>query len=138
MRRLIARGALGEDEAFSGLVRFIVVGLAVTALYLVLVLALHGAGVGARLASVVALAVTWGASYLAQGKITFRAEDLGLRPVLRFAAMSALGLAIAQGLTIGIYEVLALPLWLAALAVCIAIPLTNFLLMNFWVFRSRG
>jgi len=136
-RRLIARGALGHEEAFSGLFRFVLVGLAVTALYLVLVLALDAAGIGARLASVLALAATWAASYLAQGRITFRAEDLGARPLLRFAAMSILGLGIAQGFTIGLYEMLGLPLWVAALAICIAIPASNFLLMNFWVFRAR-
>jgi hypothetical protein len=52
--------------------------------------------------------------------------------------MSAAGLAISQAAMIGLYERAGLPLWVAAAAVCISIPVFNFLLMNFWVFaRSR-
>ena len=132
---IVGRGALDDDDAVKGTLRFIAMGLVSTAAYFVLVLALNAAGLPARLASVAAMVLCWGISYVAQSRVTFRMQATSRADVARFIVMSLAALAIADLSMLVLYGQMGLPLWIAAGAVCVAIPVFNFAVMNFWVFR---
>lgn len=137
-RRVVGRGALEESDAIQGTGRFIAVGIASTLLYLILMPAFYAAGLGARWATAMALVACWGASYVMQSTMTFRADCSRHRFLLRFVVMSVIGLSIAEAMTILVYEKMGFPIWTAALAASIMIPLFNFIAMNFWVFRDQA
>jgi putative flippase GtrA len=133
--RLVGQGALEERDAFAGTVRFIAMGLVSTGVYFVAILALHALGLTPRRASAAALVLCWGVSWLAQRSFTFRAGETGTAEIVRFVAMSLAGLLLAHLTIVFVHERGGMPLWFAAACVCVAIPVLNFLLMNFWVFR---
>lgn len=117
------------------LTRFGVAGILATLLYFVLTngIVVFG-GTDPVAASIYAYLLSLIFSYLMQSRFAFRVA--GDRPgqVLGFVATSLAGLAISYWIMLLASDVLALPYVLGALAVCVLIPLTNYVLFKYWVF----
>ncbi len=121
--------------SFAELARFGAVGVASTALYGALALALTGLGWRAAPASVLAYAVATACSYLGHKIFTFGVAG-DARQASKFLAVSATGFAIAS-----LLPPAAVALGLGAHwgvgAVCVAIPLANYFALKRLVF-ARG
>ena len=130
MSRGLRPGELGA------IVRFGLVGIAATLVYLLVSLVLLDLEIAPRPTNLVAFAAGTIASYLGHYFFTYRADDSHLKLGGRFAAVTA-GLAL---LCVALHQ---LALWLgagprgAALVVTLAYPPLSFALNHFWAF-ARG
>jgi len=120
----------------GAIVRFGLVGIAATLVYLLVSLVLLDLGVAPRATNLAAFAAGTVASYFGHYFFTYRADDSHLKLGGRFAAVTA-GLAL---LCVALHQA---ALWLgagprgAALFVTLAYPPLSFALNHFWAF-ARG
>lgn len=135
--RMVGRGTLEERDAIAGTFRFIGMGLISTAAYFCLVMALYAFGLAPTTASFVALVTCWGLSWQLQRNVTFRAGSPSTAEIVRFVAMSLAGLVVAHVTILLVHQWAGLPVWFAFACVCVTIPVMNFLIMNFWVFKPQ-
>ena len=135
--RFVGAGSLSEDDALLGLLRFAAMGLVSTVVYFVAAIVLFQGGISARSSSVLAMLLGLLVSFVVQSRVTFRQTGFHMPDAVRFAILGAAGLLVANYSVILLHERGGQPLWVAAAVVCVLIPLTNFLVMNFWVFSRR-
>lgn len=136
--RLVGRGTLEERDAIAGTIRFIVMGLVSTGAYFCLVMVLYLLGLQPATASLVALVTCWGLSWQLQRNVTFKAGRPSSGEVIRFFAMSVAGLIVSHATIVLVHQQAGLPAWFAFACVCVTIPVMNFIIMNFWVFKPQG
>ena len=132
----VDRGRLDHTDALAGLIRYIAMGGMATAVYFFSAVALDRAGAGATVTSAIAITVSVIVSFVAQSRVTFRSSRWHRREALRFMVVGALGFTISRGAIDLVHLRAGQPFWLAALVVCLIVPLTNFAAMNFWVFAG--
>jgi putative flippase GtrA len=131
-RRVSARmAALPVGE----LARFGIAGLVATACYFILANSFaHLLALPPQYASVLAYALSVVVSYLLQSRFTF-ARSSAPGQMRRFALASAFGLFLSFAIVKVAEDFLHWPLVVASLIVCVAIPVSNYLLMKVWVFK---
>lgn len=118
--------------------RFAGVGLLATLLHVVVALLASGLlAFSPQAANAVGFAGAVTFSYLGHGKITFGAELAHRFHAPRFFAASGLGLALSSAITYGITVWLGASFAAAMGVVAIAVPVSTFILLKFWVFASR-
>ncbi len=134
-----ASSALAREGLIWGIVRFAAVGLFSTTLYFVIVnVLIFYHMVQPLVASTIAYCICIVSSFIMQSKIVFRYSGNNNCALLKFGVLSLSGLMGAQLIFWLSVQKLALsPLYASAL-VSLAIPLVNFLVMNFWVFVERS
>ena len=131
-------GALAREDLAKGVGRFAFAGAATTALYFVLTNAVsYALPVTPFVASFLAYCVCIAVSFVLQSRMVFRHDGDRRSALVKFAVMSLIGLLAAQLIFWIVAEGLGNPTWLASLLVSIAIPIVNFLAMNFWVFVDK-
>ncbi|WP_072340432.1 GtrA family protein [Devosia enhydra] len=76
-------------------------------------------------------------TYLAHRRFSFRSDVAHGRALPRYAAVQALGLALAALFSALAYEVLALPNPAAAIAVVVLTSAISFILLKLWAFAAH-
>lgn len=120
--------------------RFVLVGGAATVLYAVLALGLNvltGAFAGQATLSLAAYLLSAGFSYFAHRIFTFASIGDHRFEGPRFALLTASGATISFALPVLMENVFRLPIFFSVIAVCIVIPLINFLVLDRWVFTGK-
>lgn len=113
------------------------VGAAATLCYFLLATALAKLlGISPATASVIAYILSAGISYFGHRRLSFASKRSHAAAVPRFLTTLAIGLAIAFLLPKG-GEALGSPPTVAFAAICVVIPVANFLLLKLWVFDGR-
>jgi len=117
-------------------VRFAIVGVGVATFYVLAYPLLRHIGLPTVPANVIAYLTATALQYVCQTAWTFR-KPLGVPAQMgRFVAMIVIGLAVSAAITSWIAPAARLPDWQAAMVVVVSIPVLNFLLMRFWVYRA--
>ena len=131
-----ALSAAGKGKGLTPkLARFVLVGAASSALYVALVwVYVEGAGTGPRTASVLAYLTTLPINFIAHRRFTFQVEGRVVVEAARFLVLHGCNMAVSLLGMIGMVEGLGQSYWLGAFAAAVLVPLTTFLVMNFWVF----
>lgn len=75
-------------------------------------------------------------SFTAHSLLTFGLETGRGAAAWRFALTTAVGLIVATGAMKAI-SLMRLPVFVGIVIVVVAIPLTNFIILKYWVFRNR-
>ncbi|HXZ73498.1 MAG TPA: bifunctional glycosyltransferase family 2/GtrA family protein [Streptosporangiaceae bacterium] len=133
----------GPAEVASQLARFVVVGVASTAAYVVLYLLLRGV-MAAQAANAASLLITAVANTAANRRVTFgiRGRVHAARHQLRGLIAFGIGLAVTSGALAALHAVSARPSRAAEVAVLVAASLAatviRFVLYRGWVFRGHG
>lgn len=126
-------GLLRRDSLIATISRFSIVGVGATLTYFVVANALI---LLARMepvaASITAYLAGMLVSYLGQRRFTFGVRA-SWRQSVRFAILSALGLAISWGSVAGAVALGWPPLW-GTVVTSLLVPVLNFLVMKSWVF----
>lgn len=117
------------------LVRFGISGVFTTVAYFLASNALHyGMDIPASTSSLLSYAMAVVLSYLLQSMFTFQTKNHSSQQVTRFAVVTLAGLAVSWGLVKALTGYLHQPAWVSTIAVCIVIPLLNYVLFHIWVF----
>lgn len=122
------------------LLRFALVGVSATLLYAVLAILfdqLAGHIMSQSALSLAAFALSAVYSYCAHKFITFSSSGSYRIEVPRFTAVTATGASVSLILPVLAENWLELPMYVTVAAVCILIPMVNFVALNFWVFARR-
>ena len=135
--RFVGSGSLDEEDALAGLLRFIAMGLVSTMAYFLAALVLFGIGVKATTASLLAMLVGLAVSFIVQSRITFRRNGFQSADAVRFIVLGGVGLLLAHYAVVVVHDAWGQPAWQGAVVVCVAVPVVNFVVMNFWVFTHR-
>ena len=115
--------------------RFGVIGLAATALHVILVLALvEGPGLPVLLANGIAFSAALALSYAGNHGWTFRARGRHGRHFPRFVAIALIGLALNQAIMAAAVSGLDLDYRLGLAAVVVVVPVLSFLANRAWAF----
>jgi putative flippase GtrA len=115
------------------------VGLGAACVYFLIAWALSTQGVlPASVASFIAYLASAGFSYLGHKALTFRSSAPHRRELPRFALAGALGYAIAVIVPLVLTDFWRFQPVIAIVIVCIAVPVVNFLLLTFFVFKADG
>jgi putative flippase GtrA len=122
---------------FAQFVRYGIVGVLLMLAYL---------GVALILASVFGLSPVWASplsfvlcvplAYLGQSILVFRAPWGDRAQQTRFLLTTVTGFLIAAGVTPLLALFVDVPPYVNFMVVCVLVPLTNFLVFRFWVFRA--
>ena len=119
-------------------VLFALIGIAATAIHVVVALAAREAfGAPAMAANFAGYACAVGVSYLGNARWTFGVAHRHAQ-LARFVAVSLAGLALNQGLTWLVVDTLRLPFALALGLTVVLVPLFTFAVSRWWVFTPRG
>lgn len=139
------RGADLLREARTGLglsykiLRFAVVGGLSSLLYVLLVaFYVEIFGSGERWAAVLAYLTMLPINFIAHRCFTFRTVGHVWVELPRFALLHLCNIAVSLGGMIGAVEGFGLSYWFGAFAAAILVPMSTFLVMNFWVFVVQG
>jgi len=133
----------GHGQLVSQLARFVVVGVASTAAYVLLYLLLRGA-LPAQAANALSLLITAVANTAANRRLTFgiRGRTHAARHQLRGLIAFGIGLAVTSGALVALHAVSTRPSRAAEVAVLVAANLAatviRFALYRGWVFRGHG
>lgn len=131
--------AYANSEGAARLARFGLAGLMATFFYFVLV---NGFvliwALEAVTASVLAYLLAMLFSYAAQSRFTFRVTDDHGGQVARFVITSLFGLGVSYGVMVLCKDLLNFPYIVGAVAVCVLIPLANYLVFKHWVFARSA
>jgi len=131
------RGLAQRSRAeIARLARFALVGLAVAALYGVLYFVLRGMGLVPWLASIAAFAGAVTMQYVAHTVFTFRAPVDEPGQLARFVVTVTVGALLSTVITGFVGPSLGWPESVSILAVVVILPVTNFVIFRFWVFRA--
>lgn len=125
--------AMHDSAEARRLVRFAVVGLASTALYFAMLLALAGTGLPVWLLTTACYAASMVFNYLAQARYTFRARAGSWSGVIRYAVMHAAAMVFNAAAMTGLTGQ-GWPLLAAQVPVTGILTLSTFLLSRYWVF----
>jgi putative flippase GtrA len=123
-----------RDLVLQGL-RFGMVGLWATAVYVVAALLAHRAGASSSLANVLAYAIGTVVSFLGHFYWTFRKSTGHGRALLRFLVVSGCGFLLSAVIMHLVAETLRAPFWLALTAIIAVVPFVSWLLGRYWAFR---
>lgn len=115
-------------------IRFGATGLFVTALHILIATVLiHYGQLSASIANGIAFCVATTVSYLMHTKWSFSA-DLEGKNLFRFAVVSTIGLLLSLGIPLAL-SAMGFGAAAGTAAVVIMLPITNFVLHNFWTYR---
>lgn len=118
------------------LARFGIAGLAATASYFIMANSFaYFLSLAPQRASALAYLISIGVSYLLQSRFTFRKNCDEAGQLRRFVLASTFGLFLSFAIVKFTEDVLNWPLMVASVLVCVAIPVSNYLLMKIWVFK---
>ncbi len=98
-------------------------------------LLVSGTGCGGKLASGCAYIASLPLNFVGHRNFSFRSESGLLGDAARFCAVHAVNLAVTLGAMAGAIDGLGLHYAFGVLGAVVLVPLTNFLLMNIWVFK---
>lgn len=119
--------------------RFAAIGIASTLLYAALA---HGISVltplPAAAASLLAFAAGAVFSYFGHRMFTFRSKQSHGQAVSRFAGVNLLAYLVALFVPLVLSDVLGYRPLVSFGAVCVIVPVMNFVLLNVWVFRPHA
>lgn len=136
---LIDQGRLDQTDALAGLLRYGVMGALATGVYFAIAVGLHQTGLGPNTTSAIAIAVSVLVSFVIQSRVTFQTGRLDPREAARFVVVGLIGLTVSRVVIGTVHLGAGQPFWVAALVVCLIVPIANFTAMNFWVFAGgRG
>jgi len=120
------------------LVRFSMAGAATTLFYFAIVNALVLAvGTAPVAASVIGYLTAIAMAYGLQSRFTFRTDSDSGDQITRFLITSFAGLAFSYGVMVVVSGLLHWHYLIGTLAVCMLIPVGNYLVFSIWVFRHR-
>lgn len=136
---LIDQGRLDQTDALAGLLRYGVMGALATGVYFAVAVGLHQTGLGPNTTSAIAIAISVLVSFVIQSRVTFQTGRLDPAEAARFVVVGLIGLTVSRVVIGTVHLRAGQPFWVAALVVCLIVPITNFTAMNFWVFAGgRG
>lgn len=115
--------------------RFGVVGLWSTAVYVSVAALTHAMGAPPFLANAIAYAIATGVSYLGHFHWTFGRSTGHRRALLRFLVVSGAGFLLSAAIIHAVTEALAAPFWVALIAVIFVVPGLSWALGRYWTFR---
>ncbi|MDA7427606.1 GtrA family protein [Primorskyibacter aestuariivivens] len=118
--------------------RYIVTGICVTLFYVLVYPVLRRAGLGAVPANLTAYCSAVALQYVMHARYTFAVSTRNRSQARRFGITIALGLALSTLITAGIAPRIGMsPFW-AATCAAVLIPVLNWILFRFWVFRTEA
>jgi putative flippase GtrA len=125
-------------QRYGRVIRFLFVGGAITLFYSLLTagLILGPLAMPRVWASLVASLVVIPVSFAAHKRITYGDTARSAHRFTRFATLGAANLFVNVA-DMRLTELLHWPFWVALLAGWVIVPVVNFLLNTFWVFRAR-
>lgn len=124
-------------EELGRLVRFTVTGTVVAAVYVAAYAGLSSLGMPPFWANLVSFASAVAVQYFGQTMWTFRGRITDGLQGMRFVTTVSLGLAFSTFLTTVVGPFFGWPAWVAAALVAVTLPVTNFIVFRFWVYRIR-
>lgn len=130
------REALGRDETRE-FVRFLLVGGGGAVAYFTLSLGYHALGLEEWAASILSYATVLVPVYLMQHRLAFRSNDPHGKTFPRYIGSQAVGMIVATATPALLQRSTALPAFAMFASVAVVVPITNYLLLRFWTFRSR-
>lgn len=95
-----------------------------------------GAGFGGKLASGCAYIASLPLNFVGHRNFSFRSEGAWLGDAARFCAVHAVNLAVTMGAMAGAIDGFGLHYAFGIFGAVVLVPVTNFLLMNIWVFKT--
>ena len=132
------RSAAGPRKLITKAIRFGLVGVASGVIYTaVMVICVASFGVGPKLASSIGYLAALPLNFVAQRQYTFVANGIVWREVLRFVVVHAANIVVSVGAIAATVDGLGLHYGAGIVAIWLLVPMTTFLLMNFWVFPDQ-
>lgn len=122
-------------EELGRVLRFGITGTGLAALYVVIFLAASAAGTPPFWANLAAFGTAIVVQYLVQTLWTFRRPLADRQQMVRFGIGVSFGMIVSTALTTYIAPAFHWPDWLTAGTVAIALPITNYLVFRFFVYR---
>lgn len=123
---------------FAKLLRFGLVGVTSGAIYAaVTTLLVSGLGMAPIVASVFGYCASVPMSFLGHRRFSFRSQGRWTVEAVRFVATQALNIAVTAAAMYAATAVFGARYGWGMVAAVILVPIANFLVMNFWVFREQ-
>ena len=136
--RTLGSQLLRSGHLFARVVRFgIIGGLAGVVYAAVTTLLFKGAGIAPVAASIGGYCISVPVSFLCHRGFSFRSQGHWTVEALRFAVAQVLNITVTALAMQGAVAYLGVSFVWGMVAAVVLVPVANFLLMNFWVFRSR-
>jgi putative flippase GtrA len=130
-------GTGGQTGHKGRVVRFGLVGITATALYALIAFLLTFVIPGsAAIASLIAFSLSGVFSYFGHRRFTFQSHDNVKRSASRFACVNAFAYGVSAAIPLIVTDTLAYRPEASIALVCIVIPVMNYLLLNWFVFRG--
>jgi putative flippase GtrA len=126
------------------MIRFAIMGLASTGIYLVIMAVLKwgmsmlAMSVKLWLLAMVAYLLSMAANYVLQRRVTFRSQRRHREAISRFLAVQLIGMALNSGLLELAVMHLRMSFWLAQFIVCAIVAVWSYGAQKFWVFMKWG
>ena len=115
--------------------RFVGVGLLATLCHVCVASLLAGIwAVPPQIANLAGFLTAFGLSYLGHTRVTFQVHGGHGTHLPRFLAVAAFGLTLSSGITWLISDLAGHPVWMAMIAVGLAVPPVTFALSRLWAF----
>lgn len=130
------RALLDKDPAH--LIRFVIVGVTVAALYVMLYVGFLSLGLAIWAANALAFGIAVLVQYVGQTAWTFRQQLAEPGQALRFCITIGLGFVTSAILTGLVGPALDWPSWLAAGIAAVLLPVQNYLFFRLWVYAGVG
>ncbi|WP_417720078.1 GtrA family protein [Salipiger sp.] len=118
------------------LLRFGVVGIANTVIYVGGYLLLRTLGLEEIVANCLAFAAAVALQYVAHSRYTFGARVKDPAQFARFLTTIGAGLAVSTMITAHLAGIFGLSDWMAALIVTVVLPVQNYILLSLWVYND--
>ena len=122
-------------EELARLVRFSVTGVCVAAIYVIAYVLLTGAGMAPFWANLIAFTLAVAFQYVMQTRWTFRRRLADGLQGMRFVLTIGFGLVFSTVISTFVGPWLGWPPWVAAIIVAVTLPVTNYIVFRFWVYR---
>ncbi len=122
------------DEVFS-MARFGLVGVLATIVYYASAVSIEAGGVAPQQANLLAYLLSTSVSFLGHFHFTFGKSGRKLPYIWRFIPVSVAGYVISRVVVFVGNSELALPFWITAFAVAVAVAAFTWVVSRFWAFK---
>jgi len=131
------RGSIQVGSLLGQVARFGVSGVINTLVYIGCGKALLSAGIGHATTGAVALLVASATGYGLHRIFSFRSKNERAGEAIRFGVLVLANATLSSAALPALAKKVGLPDTVALMSVSLILPVTNFVAMKFWIFRSR-
>ena len=128
-----------DQSVFVRLFRYGVVGVFTSLLYVIFVMiCVNIIGLTNEISSAISYVATIPINYSAHRRLTFRSYNRIISELPRYLLLHGCNIAVTISGMFSATELFGYPYWVGAFTAVILVPISSFLVMNFWIFINRS